>query len=75
MNNEDREEAFAVLERMKEESVRMVKQASTERVKKVWYYSHLGSIDFARQIGVITEEQRSGLYKEFRDELREVQNG
>ena len=30
-----------------------------------WYHSHLGSLDFARQMGLITEERRQQLYKEF----------
>lgn len=75
MNKREQEDARAVLERMKEESVRMVRQAETEGAKKAWYYSHLGSIDFARQIGVITEEERNELYYKFRGELLEVQNG
>lgn len=36
-----------------------------------WYYSHLGSLDFARQIGFISEERRQELYKEFNKAIEE----
>ena len=59
---------------MKAEAVRMIKNSAIQETRKAWYYSHLGSIDFARQIGLITEEHRQQLYKEFKKELKESQN-
>ena len=43
----------------------MIHEASTYEGKMAWYHSHLGSLDFARQMGLITEERRQQLYKEF----------
>lgn len=54
-----------VLGTMKKESLHMIETSEKEQVKKAWYYSHLGSIDLARQTGLITEERRLQLYREF----------
>lgn len=53
------------LEAMKAESLRMIQSTKDPSVKKAWYYSHLGSLDFARQMGLISEERRQELYREF----------
>lgn len=53
------------LEAMKAESLRMIHSTETSSTKHAWYYSHLGSIDFARQMGLISEERRQELYEEF----------
>lgn len=58
--------AERVLEGMKQESLRMIREARTEACRKAWYQSHLGSIDFARQMGLISEERRAELYEEFK---------
>lgn len=53
------------LEAMKEEALRRIQGTKDLSVKKAWYYSHLGSLDFAREIGVISTERQQELYKEF----------
>ncbi len=53
------------LEAMKAESLRMIQTTKNPSVKKAWYYSHLGSLDFAKEMGFISEERRKELYKEF----------
>lgn len=53
------------LEAMKEEALRRIQGTKELSVKKAWYYSHLGSLDFAREIGVISTERQQELYKEF----------
>lgn len=72
--NQSRQQAIENVEltlgKMKAEAVRMIKDAGCEEAKKAWYHSHLGSIDLARQMGLITEERRQQLYKEFRDQLK-----
>lgn len=68
------ENAEKLLGVMKAEAVRMIKNSDIQETRKAWYHSHLGSIDFARQIGLITEERRQQLYKEFDKELKENRN-
>lgn len=65
------EEAEKLLEAMKQETVHMIKSTGNQETRKAWYHSHLGSIDFARQMGLISEERRRQLYKEFNAELKE----
>ena len=64
-----KEQAFENVEKllatMRREATRMIHEASTYEGKMAWYHSHLGSLDFARQMGLITEERRQQLYKEF----------
>lgn len=57
-----------ILEVMKRETIHAIESAERQEARKAWYYSHLGSLDFARQIGLITEERRQQLYKEFQKE-------
>lgn len=59
-----------VLGSMKKESLHMIETSEKEQVKKAWYYSHLGSIDLARETGLITEERRMQLYREFDKALK-----
>lgn len=63
--------AEELLESMKQETVNMIKSAGIQETQKAWYHSHLGSIDFARQMGLITEKRRQQLYKEFKEALKE----
>lgn len=59
------ENAEKLLAAMRREATRMIHEGSTYEGKMAWYHSHLGSLDFARQMGLITEERRQQLYKEF----------
>lgn len=65
------ENAEKLLGAMKTETVRMIKHTEIQETRKAWYHSHLGSIDFARQIGLITEDRRMQLYKEFKQGIEE----
>ena len=62
------ERAEYLLSSMKHEALRMIESTDLQETRKAWYHSHLGSLDFARQIGLITEERRQQLYKEFQKE-------
>ncbi len=53
------------LEAMKAESLRMIQATKDPSVKKAWHNSHLGSLDFAKEMGLISEERRQELYREF----------
>ena len=64
-NEEMQKKAEAILETMKNESLRMIHSTETSSTKNAWYYSHLGSLDFAKQMGLISEERRQELYREF----------
>lgn len=61
-----------LLESMKREALRMIESTDLQETRKAWYHSHLGALDFARQMGLITEERRQQLYKQFQ---REANNG
>ena len=39
---------------------------SAQAARLAWYWSHIGSIDLARQLGLITEERRTELYEEMK---------
>ena len=59
------ENAEKILAAMRREATRMIHESKKYEGKMAWYHSHLGSLDFARQMGLITEERRQQLYKEF----------
>lgn len=68
------EKAEYLLSSMKHEAQRMIESTDLQETRKAWYHSHLGSLDFARQIGLITEERRRQLYKEFQREANHEEN-
>ena len=51
---------------MKEESVREIEQCAGYSSKVAWYWSHVGALDMASQLGLITDDRRQALYAEFR---------
>lgn len=51
---------------MKEEAVREISRLSNRDAKLAWYWSHIGAIDLARQLDLITDDRRQELYEEFR---------
>lgn len=54
-----------LLSSMRQEAERGIKNPnSTEASRQAWYWSHIGAIDLARQMGVISEERRRELYDE-----------
>lgn len=65
------QQAEEILNGMKEESLRGIEQG-TANAAAAWEFSHLGSLDFARQMGLITEERRQQLYEEFRREADRI---
>ena len=67
--------AERLLASMEEEAVRMIENAGHQETRSAWYHSHLGSIDFARQMGLITEERRQQLYDGFREKVSKSGKG
>ncbi len=53
-----------LLKGMKEETERMIQTGGRHDSKVAWYWSHIGAIDMAFQLGFITDERRRELYKE-----------
>ena len=52
---------------MRREAERCIKNPnSAQAARLAWYWSHIGSIDLARQLGLITEERRTELYEEMK---------
>ena len=49
---------------MREETARMVKEAARHDGKVAWYWSYIGALDMAQQLGLITDTRRQELYKE-----------
>lgn len=52
-----------LLASMMEETRRMIATSSKEDSRVAWYWSFIGSLDMARQLGLITEERRQELYE------------
>ena len=56
-----------LLAAMQQEASRSIKNPSASEASRLaWYWSHIGSIDLARQLGLISEERRQELYEEMR---------
>ncbi len=51
---------------MQDETVREIERAKTQEAKLAWYWTHVGALDLARQLGIITEARRQELCEEFR---------
>lgn len=56
-----------LLSSMRQEAARNIRAPKASDASRLaWYWSHIGAIDLARQMGVITEERRQELYDEMR---------
>ena len=56
-----------LLASMQQEASRNIKNPSVSEASCLaWYWSHIGAIDLARQMGIISEERRKELYEEMR---------
>lgn len=56
-----------LLASMMEETRRMIATSSKEDSRVAWYWSFIGSLDMARQLGLITEERRQELYEKAKE--------
>lgn len=45
----------------------MIATSSKEDSRVAWYWSFIGSLDMARQLGLITEERRQELYEKAKE--------
>ena len=56
-----------LLSSMRQEAARNIRDPKASGASRLaWYWSHIGAIDLARQMGVITEDRRQALYEEMR---------
>ena len=51
---------------MRGETERNIREAKTQAGAVAWYWTQIGAIDMARQLGLITEERRHQLYEEMK---------
>lgn len=56
-----------LLASMMEETRRMIATSSKGDSRVAWYWSFIGSLDMARQLGLITEERRQELYEKAKE--------
>lgn len=64
---EDGTNIETLLAAMQQEASRNIKNpGASEASRLAWYWSHIGSIDLARQLGLISEKRRQELYEEMR---------
>lgn len=52
---------------MREETARSIEGAAGDAAKAAWYWSYIGALDMARQLGIISEKRRQELYTEAKD--------
>lgn len=55
-----------LLEALKAEAVRNIRAAKTYDSRIAWYWTHIGEIEMARQLGLINEDRRYELEVDFR---------
>lgn len=58
--------AETLLASMRNETERSIREAKTQAGASAWYWTQIGAIDMARQLGLITEERRHQLYEEMK---------
>ena len=58
--------AETLLASMRGETERSIREAKTQAGAVAWYWTQIGAIDMARQLGLITEERRHQLYEEMK---------
>lgn len=51
---------------MKDETIRGIQEARSYAARVAWYWTHIGAIEMARQLDLITEERRQELEQDFR---------
>lgn len=54
-----------LLASMRAETVREIERAGSDGAKSAWYWTHIGALDMARQLDLISDQRRQELYAEF----------
>lgn len=61
------EKAKKTLQLMKEEAERGIENAMTRTAKVAWEYSQVGALEFAQELGILTDAERQRMSKEMLD--------
>lgn len=56
--------AETLLASMRGETERSIRSASSHAARLAWYWTFIGSVDMARQMGLITDARRQEIYRE-----------
>ena len=68
------EKLIAAMRAEAERAIRSENDNQTRDGRLAWYWSYIGALDMAQQLGVITDKRRQELYKEVED-LKNLANG
>jgi len=68
------EKLIAAMRAEAERAIRSDNDNQTREGRLAWYWSYIGALDMAQQLGVITDKRRQELYKEVED-LKNLANG
>lgn len=66
------EKAKKTLQLMKEEAERGIENAMTRTAKVAWTYSQVGALEFAQQLGILTDAERQRMSKEMLDRMHKA---
>jgi len=62
--SDPKREAERVIAGIRTETRRQIQQSTAPAAKLAWYWTYIGSLDMARQLGLISDERRQALYHE-----------
>lgn len=68
------EKLIAAMQAEAERAIRYGNDNQTRESRLAWYWSYIGALDMAQQLGMITDKRRQELYKEVED-LKNLANG
>ncbi len=68
------EKLIAAMRAEAEHAIRSENENQTRDGRMAWYWSYIGALDMAQQLGMITDKRRQELYKEVED-LKELAKG
>ena len=68
------EKLITNLRREAEHAIRSINENQTWDGRLAWYWSYIGAVDMAKELGLITDQRRQELYKEVED-LKELAKG
>lgn len=70
--SEKQTDAKKTLQLMKEEAERGIENAMTRTAKVAWAYSQVGALEFAQQLGILTDAERQRMSKEMLDRMHKA---
>ena len=58
--------AIKILNDMGAECAREILKAKSENAKKAWYYTHMGELEYAQQLGIVSDQERQKMVRDFK---------